>query len=180
MSRPTAIASEGLRARLDSAAPLHVIDVRTPGEFQSVHIPGARNVPLDLLRERRDEILRGFDRDVVLVCRSGQRAAQAEETLRAAGLMNVRILDGGMVAWEAGGFAVNRGIERWDLERQVRLVAGSIVLGSVLASVAAPPFKWVAAAIGAGLSGAALTNTCAMGMLLARLPYNRSPRMSAR
>jgi rhodanese-related sulfurtransferase len=180
MSRSAAIDSKNLRAQLHSGPPLQVLDVRTPGEFQSVHIPGACNVPLDLLRERRDEILRGRDRDVVLVCRSGQRAAQAQETLRAVGLTNVRILDGGMIAWEANGFAVNRGIERWDLERQVRLVAGSIVLGSVLASVAANPFKWVAAAIGAGLAGAALTNTCAMGMLLARLPYNRSPRVSTK
>jgi rhodanese-related sulfurtransferase len=180
MSRSAAVDSEVLRARLDSGTPLHVVDVRSPGEFQAVHIAGAHNVPLGLLRERKHEILRGPDRGVVLVCRSGQRAAQAEETLRAAGLADVCILDGGMMAWEANGFAVNRGFERWDLERQVRLVAGSIVLGSVLGSVAVPPLKWVAAAIGAGLAGAALTNTCAMGMLLARLPYNRSPRVSTK
>ncbi len=108
------------------------------------------------------------------MCRSGQRAAQAEETLRTAGLTNVHILDGGITAWEAKGFAVNRGAQRWDLERQVRLVAGSIVLSSILASVAAPPkLKWLAAGVGGGLTFAAVSNTCAMGMLLAKLPYNR-------
>jgi hypothetical protein len=71
---------------------------------------------------------------------------------------------------------VRTGRGRWDLERQVRLVAGSIVLASVLASVAFPPAKWIAAAIGAGLTVAALSNTCAMGMLLAKLPHNRGPR----
>ena len=132
--------------------PPRVLDVRTPGEFETAHIAGAYNVPLDLLREHRDEIISHLDDDVVLVCRSGQRAAQAEETLRDAGLANVHILDGGITAWEAKGFAVNRGAQRWDLERQVRLVAGSIVLTSILGSIAAPKLKWVAAAIGGGLT----------------------------
>jgi hypothetical protein len=136
-------------------------------------MPGAYNVPLDLLREHRDEISSHLDQDIVLVCRSGQRAAQAEDTLRRAGLTNVHVLDGGLAAWEATGFAVNRGAQRWDLERQVRFVAGLIVALSVLASVLVPGAKWVAFAIGGGLAFAALTNTCAMGMLLARLPYNR-------
>lgn len=173
MSASTTIESADLRALMNSAAPPRVIDVRTPGEFDAVHMPGAYNVPLDLLREHRDEIASHVDQDVVLVCRSGQRAAQAEETLRRAGLPNVHVLDGGIAAWEAQGFAVNRGAQRWDLERQVRLVAGLIVAVSILASIAVPGAKWVAFAIGAGLAFAALTNTCAMGMLLARLPYNR-------
>ena len=173
MNAPAAIDSADLRTLMDSAAPPRVLDVRTPGEFKTVHMPGAYNVPLDLLREHRDEILAHLAQDVVLVCRSGQRAAQAEETLRRAGLSNVHILEGGITAWEAKGFAVNRGAERWDLERQVRLVAGLIVAVSILVSVVVPGAEWVAFAIGAGLSFAALTNTCAMGMLLARLPYNR-------
>jgi rhodanese-related sulfurtransferase len=179
MSAPISIDSQDLSERLSSAVPPRVLDVRTPGEFESAHIAGAYNVPLDLLREHRDEIIRHLDEEVVLVCRSGQRAAQAEETLRAAGLGNVHILDGGIVAWESGGFAVNRGVQRWDLERQVRLVAGSIVLASILGSIVAPRLKWVAAAIGGGLTGAALTNTCAMGMALSKLPYNRGATCDA-
>lgn len=180
MNAPAAtIDSTELRDLLHSAAPPRVLDVRTPGEFQTAHIAGAYNVPLDLLREHRDEIIEHLDQDVVLVCRSGQRAAQAEQTLRTAGLVNVHILDGGITAWEANGFAVNRGAARWDLERQVRLVAGLIVLVSVLASIFVPGLKWLAAFIGAGLTFAALTNTCAMGMLLAKLPYNRGPACDA-
>jgi rhodanese-related sulfurtransferase len=173
MPTPATIDPADLRALMDSATPPRVLDVRTPGEFDTVHMPGACNVPLDLLREHRDEILSHLDQDVVLVCRSGQRAAQAEETLRRAGMANVRILDGGITAWVAKGFAVSRGAQRWDLERQVRLVAGVIVALSVLVSIVIPGAKWVAFAIGAGLAVAALTDTCAMGMLLARLPYNR-------
>jgi hypothetical protein len=63
---------------------------------------------------------------------------------------NVRVLDGGMTDWEKAGFAVRRGAQRWALERQVRLVAGSIVLSSVIGSTAVPRLKWLAALIGGG------------------------------
>ena len=170
---PATIASADLRRVLDSDSAPRVLDVRTPGEFETVHMPGSYNVPLDVLREHRDEILAHVDEDVVLVCRSGQRAAQAEEMLRRAGLPNVHILEGGITAWQSEGLPVNRGSQRWDLERQVRLVAGLIVALAILVSIVVPGVKWVAFAIGAGLTFAAVTNTCAMGMLLAKLPYNR-------
>jgi len=179
-STPAMFDPQDLRLSLESAVPPRVLDVRTPGEFETVHIPGSYNVPLDVLREHRDEIIKHLDDDVVLVCRSGQRAAQAEGALRTAGLPNVHILDGGITNWEAMGFPVSRGTQRWDLERQVRLVAGSIALSSVLGSIAAPKLKWLAAGIGAGLAAAALTNTCAMGMVLSRLPYNRGATCDAR
>jgi rhodanese-related sulfurtransferase len=172
MTAPATIDSQKLSDRLGAAAPPRVLEVRTASEFETAHIAGAYNVPLDLLREHRDEIIKHLDDELVLVRRSGQRAAQAEETLRNAGLDNVRILEGGIVAWESAGFAVNRGSQRWDLERQVRLAAGSMVLSSILASVAVPKLKWLAAGVGGGLTFAALSNTCAMGMMLSKLPYN--------
>mgnify|MGYP001547018645 CR=1 FL=1 len=175
MSLPATIVPDALRDLLQTDAAPRLLDVRTPGEFESTHIFGAYNVPLDVLREHREDIRRHLDDDVVLICRSGQRATQAEEVLRQSGLANVHVLDGGMAAWESRGFDVRRGVAKWELERQVRLVAGSVVLGSVLGSVAMPRLKWVAGAIGGGLTFAALSNTCAMGMMLAKLPYNRGP-----
>lgn len=168
------IDAAALHGQLVSTNPPRLIDVRTPAEFETRHISGAYNIPLDLLREHRDDIAGHLDQRVVLICRTGQRAAQAEESLHIAGLRNVSILEGGISGWQAGGFAVNRGRQRWELERQVRLIAGMIVALSVLASTFMPYLEWVAFAIGAGLTIAALTNTCAMGMLLARLPYNRA------
>jgi hypothetical protein len=108
----------------------------------------------------------------VLVCQSGNRAARAAERLAEAGLANVSILDGGIARWLATGGQVERGRQRWALERQVRLVAGAVVLASALASIAVPATAAVAGAVGAGLVVAALTDTCALGNLLARLPYN--------
>ncbi len=165
-----------LRPLVTAGGGPQIIDVRTPSEFETAHIPGSVNLPLDVLREHRDELVQHLDEQAVLVCRSGQRATTARQAMAAAGLPNPRILQGGITAWQSAGVPVRTGRARWDLERQVRLVAGSIVLAAVLASLAFEPAKWIAAFIGAGLTVAALTNTCAMGMLLAKLPYNRGPR----
>ena len=144
-----------------------------------MHIPGAYNVPLDLLREHRDEFLAHLDQDIVLVCRSGQRAAQAEETLRIAGLGNVHILEGGMTAWDAQGFPVNRGAQRWDLERQVRLVAGSLVLTPSWAASRSPAqvarrrYRWRSDLRGTD-------QHCAMGVVLSQLPTTAAPAVIRR
>jgi rhodanese-related sulfurtransferase len=170
-----AITSTELRDRITSETPPWILDVRTPAEFETAHIDGSYNVPLDVLKDHGSQVAERLDQghDVVLVCRSGQRATQAAELLRSTGVPGGSVLENGITDWEGQGFEVNRGVPRWDLERQVRLVAGSIVLSSVLGSVAIPRLKWLAAAIGAGLSYAAISNTCAMGTALSKLPYNR-------
>ncbi|CAM3038145.1 Rhodanese domain-containing protein [Mycobacterium intermedium] len=126
-----------------------------------------------MLRKHRSEISEHLANGVVLLCKSGQRSSQAEELLRGAGVTETRVLEKGFSDWENKGLAVERGRQRWDLERQVRLVAGSIVLSSVLGSVAVSKLKWLAAGIGAGLTFAAVSDTCAMGTALSKLPYNR-------
>lgn len=153
---------------------LLVLDVRTPAEFETAHIEGSYNVPLSTLTEHRDEISQHLGRDVVLVCRSGARAEQAHGSLTARAPANLHVLSGGITAWQSAGYRVVRGTPRWDLERQVRLVAGSIVLSSVLTSTVLPGAKWVAAGIGGGLTFAALSNSCLMGTLLSKLPYNQA------
>lgn len=165
-----------LRDWLAGHAAPRVLDVRTPAEFEAVHIPGSYNVPLDTLREHRSELVAHLDEDVVLVCRSGARAEQAEQAFAEAGLPQVHVLRGGISEWEAAGGQVNRGRHRWDLERQVRLVAGGLVLAGGLGDLAVPGLRWLSTAVGAGLVTAALTDTCAMGSLLRRLPINRGPR----
>ncbi|MEU6879436.1 rhodanese-like domain-containing protein [Streptomyces sp. NPDC046712] len=174
------ITPAGLHRLVQEGRAPRLLDVRTPGEFRTAHIPGSYNVPLDTLREHRAELLAHLDEDVVLVCRSGTRAAQAEQALTEAGLPNLRVLEGGIVAWDSAGAPVNRGPERWDMERQVRLVAGSLVLATGLAGVFVPGAHLIGTAVGAGLTYAAVSNTCAMGVLLSKLPYNRGPRSDIR
>jgi rhodanese-related sulfurtransferase len=177
MSAPTAatISATELRDLLDTSTPSRVVDVRTPGEFETGHITGSYNVPLDVLDKHAADVVESLAPadDVVLVCRSGQRAAKAHRLLQEEGLTTGRVLRNGFLDWENHGFAVEEGVKRWDLERQVRLVAGGFVLSSILGSVALPRLKWVAAAIGGGLTYAAISNTCAMDTALSNLPYNR-------
>ncbi len=160
-----------LRGLLETHQDVRILDVRTPAEFRTAHIPGAYNVPLDHLPESIAELTHVSD-DLVVVCQSGARATKACDALRGAGLDTVALLDGGMQAWQAVGGEVNIGTPTWALERQVRLVAGSIVLASILASLKFPKARFLAGAIGGGLTFAALSNTCAMGSLLMKLPYN--------
>ena len=114
----------------------------------------------------------------MLVCRSGARATQADQALGQVGLPGLRVLEGGIVSWQQAGAPVNRSRQTWDLERQVRLVAGSIVASSILGSTVKPRLKWLGGAVGAGLTFAAVSNTCAMGMALSKMPWNRRGDLS--
>lgn len=169
----TRIDTNTLQRWLSDGTPVRILDVRTHAEFDSVHIPGAYNVPLDTLGEHATDIQHHVEDPVILVCRSGMRASQAEARLAAVGMSNVKVLEGGMLAWERAGGNVNRAKARWDMERQVRLVAGGLVLAFILLSIWFPAARFGAGLIGLGLTLAALTNTCAMGMALSKLPFNR-------
>lgn len=179
MSRPTiCLDVSTVQDRLDA---VQVIDVRTPGEFEVVHVPSSKNRPLEDLDDHVAELreMAADGRDLVLLCRTGSRAHQAQERLAAAGIPDLPIVEGGVVAWQAAGGEVVQDVIRWDLERQVRLVAGGIVASSTAVSVVYPPARFFAGAVGLGLVAAAASNTCAMGMLLSKLPYNRASTSAA-
>ena len=161
---------ELLRERPD----IRLLDVRTPGEYETVHIRGAYNVPLDTLGEHAEEIRATVDEPVVLICQSGSRARKAEEALKAAGMPNLHVLDGGVNGWIGEGKPVRRGATRISLERQVRIAAGALAAtGGLLALAVNPLFAVLPAFVGSGLVFAGATDTCAMGMVLSRLRYNR-------
>ncbi|WP_245779976.1 rhodanese-like domain-containing protein [Actinopolyspora lacussalsi] len=170
---PELLHTAQLRENLRTQPRTRLIDVRSPGEFDSVNIPGSHNVPIELLRERRAELDSGHDDPVVLVCASGARAEQARTLLEQAGVDGCHVLRGGIEEWQREGGEVNRGNGVWPMERQVRLVAGSLVLTGVLGSLAYRPLKWLAGFVGAGLTFAAISDTCAMARLLGMLPHNR-------
>jgi rhodanese-related sulfurtransferase len=163
-----------LSTLLHSDETARLLDVRTPSEFENGHLAGAYNVPLDQLHEHAHEV-RAARGAVVLICQSGQRAQKAEALLRSSGMANMHVLDGGIKAWLAAGYPVRRIRARVSLERQVRMAAGAMVAaGSIAALTVSPLWALLPAFVGSGLLLAGASDTCAMGMLLARLPYNRA------
>lgn len=180
-SLPTTLSTVETVQLQEQRRDLMMIDVRTPAEFESAHIPGSYNVPLDLLPEHAREIGTAVGGPVVLVCQSGMRAKQAEEHLLRADLPRLHILEGGVSVWERKGLPLTRGLQRWELERQVRGIAGGLVLiGALGGLLIRRPIGLLAVAIGGGLTVSTVTNNCTMAMMLAKLPYNRGASCDVR
>ncbi len=155
--------------------PINLIDVRTPVEFRAVHATPARNVPLDAITAAvSPNGNTESDEPVYLICRSGGRSSKACEQLIKHGYANVISVDGGTDAWDQSGLPVTRGKATISLERQVRIVAGLLVLtGAILGYFVHPYFIGLSAFVGAGLTFAGITDTCGMAMMLAKMPWNQ-------
>ncbi len=152
-----------------------LLDVRTPAEFQELHAEGAKLLPLDQFDPAKAKSARSNGAPMFVLCRTGSRAKQACEKLDAAGVENVFLVEGGTQAWAEAGLPVKRGRKVMSLERQVRIAAGSLVfLGAVLAYFVHPYFVGLCAFVGAGLVFAGVTDTCGMGMIIARMPWNQT------
>ena len=170
------ITPEKLDGRRRDGQAVELIDVRTPAEFREVHAGLARNIPLDSLDPKAVMEARNGSRHepLYIICRSGSRAKKACEAFVAAGCSNVVSVQGGTQAWEQAGLSVVRGKNTMGLERQVRIVAGLLVLiGVVLGLLVHPGFIGISAFVGAGLVFAGITDHCGMAMLLAKMPWNR-------
>lgn len=177
----TSVDPSDLRSWISHHEDLTVLDVRSAAEFGTMHIRGSYNVPLPLLSEHTDELAARLGSRVVLVCQSGVRAEQARQRLAGAGIQAAYVLTGGAPGFADAGGDVVRGQARWDLERQVRLVAGSaVVLGLVGGRFISPRLRLLAGAIGTGLTFSAATNTCAMGKALSGMPWNRTAQEPTR
>lgn len=178
------LAGDGLRDAVRLGAPgLVVLDVRSPGEFQTAHIAGSYNVPLDRLPEFAGQLSGSLGRagsTVALVCQSGVRATQAEAVLRGVGVEATRVLEGGIAGWDRAGLPLERGRGAWSIERQVRAIAGGLVMAGVVGGVTVNrKLLFLSGFVGGGLLFAGVSDICMMGNLLLRLPFNRVNRTDA-
>lgn len=166
-----------------SGKSIDLIDVRTPVEYREVHVAIARNYPLDRLDPKAIQSARNgsANEPLYVVCRSGSRSLQACEKFLAAGVTNIVNVEGGTNACVAAGASVVRGKKAIPLNCQVQIITGLAILAGTAAAILSENLYWLAAplAMGAGLLYSGLTNTCAMGTVLARMPWNQLRSESA-
>ncbi|WIO75231.1 rhodanese-like domain-containing protein [Porticoccaceae bacterium LTM1] len=147
-----------------------VVDVRSPAEHKSQHVTGAINLPLDNLKA---EQLSGSK--IYLLCKSGKRATMAAEKLCDNYEGELIVIEGGTDSCAANGIpCTSSGKQHMSLERQVRIAAGSlVVLGCLLGYMVNSGFYLLSTFVGAGLVFAGITDTCGMGMLISKMPWNK-------
>ena len=160
-------------------AGVELLDVRTPGEFAAAHVPGAKLIPLDDLDAAafcREHGAAG--KPVYVLCQSGGRARKAIDKFQRAGFNGCVLVEGGTQAWIDAGLPVNRGESGvLPLMRQVQITVGFIsAAGAVLALAVNPRFAVIPLLAGCGLLFAGLTGFCGLALLLAKMPWNRTPK----
>lgn len=165
------IQSNKLYEQIKSGGKLNLVDVRTPAEYQSAHIDGSNNLPLG------SETLKnlGTSENIIFICQGGTRAKNAcSEFIQKAGA-NAQVLSGGIKSWEAANLPLIKGKAVISLERQVRIVAGFLVLiGTIMGIYLNNNFLIIPGFVGAGLMFAGITDTCGMAMLLTKMPWNNN------
>ncbi len=151
-----------------------ILDVRSAMEVCQTHIDNSINIPIDMISAKIGELSQSGQNYLVL-CHSGNRAAMAADMLMQSGIHNVKVIEGGIARWEKEKLPVIKGQGGISLERQVRLIAGCLVLtGIILAWRVNWGFIFVSVFVACGLIFAGLTDNCLMGMLLMKLPYNKN------
>ncbi|MFK7821296.1 MAG: rhodanese-like domain-containing protein [Planctomycetaceae bacterium] len=163
-------------SKIAANTPIDLIDVRTPGEYETVHAKDAKLFPLDSLDPKNIAAQRRTpeDQPLYMICKMGGRSMKACEQFVAAGIPNVVNVTGGTDAWVAAGHPSIKGERKvMAIDRQMRIAAGLLVLIGVLLSLKFPWAIWVAGFVGAGLVFSGVTDTCGMVAVLAKMPWNR-------
>lgn len=167
-----------LNSLLTGGASINLIDVRTPAEFNGVHVPGARLLPLDTLDCAAVLAEHNKTRNsapIYILCHSGVRAKKAAEKFAAFGFRDCVVVEGGTQAWAEAGLPVERGERRvLPLDRQLQLCIGAIVLAGVVLSLSVNhAWIYLSGFAGCGLVFAGLTGICPMRSLIAKMPWNQ-------
>ena len=151
-----------------------LLDVRSAMEFSQVHIRDSVNVPIDMLSGKAGDLSKSGQNFIVL-CRTGNRSPMAADMLMQSGLHGIQVMRGGITQWQKEGLPVVKGAGALSLERQVRIIAGSLVLMGILLSwFVNTAFIFISLFVSCGLIFAGITDSCLMGMLLMKLPYNKN------
>lgn len=169
------ILAEEAKELIDNKQCKLLVDVRSPAEFRASHVPGAHNIPLDELEEDIAEEVKDKDSTLYLMCSCGNRSNKACQEMEEMGYHNVISIEGGIIELKRLGLKIVEETHHViSLDRQVRITAGSLVLiGLILGFLVNPWYFALSAFVGTGLVFAGITDTCGLGLLLARMPWNR-------
>lgn len=149
-----------------------LIDIRGADEHARERIRGAENWPLDQLAPKSLTNPKGM---IVYHCKTGMRTGANAQKLAEAASCEAFIVEGGLDAWKKAGLPVLADTSQpLEVNRQVQITAGALVLsGVVLGAAVSPAFYLLSAFVGAGLMMAGITGWCGMARLLAIMPWNR-------
>lgn len=158
---------------------LVTLDVRTHKEYDSEHIESSIHIPLHQLsmetlrKEMGSEALSDASK-IYILCQGGIRAQKAEALLREDCPAELYVIEGGLNQLKRCDIALTgSGKTVMSIERQVRIVAGFLVcFGVVMSFLSAADWVYLSGAVGFGLIFAGVTDTCAMAILLAKMPWN--------
>jgi rhodanese-related sulfurtransferase len=177
MTHSNQVSVEELAAMKSSEATLQIIDVRSYGEFDSGHVPGAISIPMETLESRLPELNQSAA--TVLVCQSGTRAGVACNQIGHF-FSNVAVLEGGVGAWKSNGQTVIRTTRSGMPLMQQALVGAGLVnaAGVALATLVHPGWIGISAFVSGGLIVAGTTGYCLMAQILKLMPWNRNPRVN--
>lgn len=151
-----------------------ILDVRSAMEVSQMHLDNSINIPIDMISAKIGELSQAKQNYLVL-CHSGNRAAMAADILMQSGIHNVKVIDGGIARWKKEKLSVIKGQAGISLERQIRVIAGTLVLtGIILASLLHWGFIFISAFVAVGLVYAGISDNCLMGTMLMKLPYNKN------
>ena len=169
----TKLSPDAVRERL-AAGHAVLVDIREADEFARMHIAGAKSQPLSAWEQAHLTIDPAAE--VIFTCRTGMRTGGACERLAARVAGEAFVLDGGLDGWVKAGLPVAQDrAARMEINRQVQITAGLMILaGVVLGFLVAPGWFGLSAFVGAGLTFAGLSGTCAMARLLMLAPWNRA------
>lgn len=169
------ITAEEAKELIENGGCSLLVDVRSAAEFRASHVPGAQNIPLDELEDKIGEEVKDKDTTLYLMCSCGNRSGKGCAEMEAMGYHNVISIEGGIIEMKRLGIKiVEEEHHVISLERQVRIAAGSLVLTGVICGLMLNPnYFAISAFVGAGLVFAGITNTCGLGLLLARMPWNK-------
>ncbi|MCB5362472.1 DUF2892 domain-containing protein [Pusillimonas sp. CC-YST705] len=167
------ISAQAAHELLDQGAVL--IDIRAADEHAREHIAVARNVSMENLKKASPlNVAAG----VIFHCRSGNRTQLNATTLSACAACDAYVLEGGLDAWKQAGLPVVKDASQpMELQRQVQIAAGTLVLlGAVLGATVSPWFHALSGAVGAGLIFAGVSGLCGMARLLMHMPWNNTTK----